>query len=238
MASTQPRATRLITDWQHAARRTGSKRADDPGPGRVPAVTGGVVLDGLPGPLQWQQGPVSWQRTADDGMSVTAGPGSDLFIDPGGAPAQLSAPRALVPVGGDYRFSARVSCTAAATFDAAVLLVWVAEDRWAKLCLERSPAGVMTVVSVVTRGVSDDANSWPVPAGRTWLRISRRGPATAFHASTDGQRWDLVRHFALGGDDHPQIGVLAQSPTGTGVVSHFDELRFAPAGLDDIRDGS
>jgi uncharacterized protein len=201
-------------------------------------VTGELVLNGLPGPLRWQQAPVSWRRTADDGVSVTAGPGSDLFVGPDGAPAQLSSPRALVPVDGDYQFSARVSCAAAATFDAAVLLVWVAEDRWAKLCLERSPAGAMTVVSVVTRGVSDDANSWPVPGGRTWLRISRRGPATAFHASADGQRWELVRHFALGGDDGARIGVLAQSPTGNGVVSHFDELRFVPAGLTDIRDGS
>jgi regulation of enolase protein 1 (concanavalin A-like superfamily) len=149
----------------------------------------------------------------------------------------LSAPRALLPVTGDFRFSARVACDSAATYDAAALLAWAAADRWVKLCLERSPAGVMTVVSVVTRGVSDDANAWPAPAGPTWLRISRRGPASALHASADGQRWQLVRHFALGGNGPVQVGLLAQSPTGAGVVSRFEQVRFAPTGVQDIRGG-
>jgi regulation of enolase protein 1 (concanavalin A-like superfamily) len=198
-----------------------------------------VVLDGLPAPLAWQLPPVSWQATAADGLAITAGAGTDLFVDPAGSAAQLSAPRELMPVLGDYRLSARVSCAATATFDAAALLAWVAADRWAKLCLERSPAGVLTVVSVVTRGLSDDANGWPVPSGSTWLRISRRGAASALHASADGERWDLVRHFALGGDgDGPvQVGVLAQSPTGAGVVSEFAQVRFAPNGVSDIRSG-
>jgi regulation of enolase protein 1 (concanavalin A-like superfamily) len=201
-----------------------------------------VVLDGLPAPLRWQPAPVSWQRTAPDGLAVTAGPGTDLFVDPAGGAAQLAAPRALMPVTGDYRFSARVSCDSGATYDAAALVSWVAADRWVKLCLERSPAGVMTVVSVVTRGLSDDANGWPVPADSIWLRISRAGAATALHASADGQRWDLVRHFALDGDadgDGPaQVGVLAQSPTGAGARCRFDQVRFAPNGIDDIRGGN
>lgn len=201
------------------------------------AADGEVALDGLPAPLRWLLAPVSWQRVGADGLSVTAGPATDLFVDPAGGAAQLSAPRALMAVTGDYRFSARVSCAAAATFDAAVLVAWVDNDRWVKLCLERSPAGVLTVVSVVTRGASDDANSWPVPAGPIWLRISRRGPATALHASADGQRWDLVRHFALGGDGSTRVGVLAQSPTGAGVVSRFEQVRFAPTGVPDVRDG-
>lgn len=196
-----------------------------------------VVLDGLPAALRWQPAPVSWQRTAPDGLVVAAGPGTDLFVDPAGSAAQLSAPRALMPVTGDYRFSARVSCDSAATFDAAALLAWVTADRWVKLCLERSPAGVMTVVSVVTRGLSDDANGWPVPSGSTSLRISRTGAASALHARADGEPWQLVRHCALGGDGPVAVGVLAQSPTGAGVVSRFEQVRFGSEGLTDIRGG-
>jgi regulation of enolase protein 1 (concanavalin A-like superfamily) len=207
------------------------------GTGTGAAASDEVVLDGLPGALRWQLAPVSWGRTAPDGVAVTAGPGTDLFVDPAGSAAQLSAPRALLPVVGDYRFSARVSCGSAATFDAAVLLAWVAADRWVKLCLERSPAGVMTVVSVVTRGVSDDANGWPVPSGSTWLRVSRRGAATALHASADGGRWELVRHCAFDDGEPVQVGLLAQSPTGAGAVSRFEQVRFAPTGVEDIRGG-
>jgi regulation of enolase protein 1 (concanavalin A-like superfamily) len=76
-----------------------------------------------------------------------------------------------------------------------------------------------------------------VPAGSTWLRISRRGPATALHASADGERWELVRHFALDGNGPVHIGVLAQSPTGAGATSQFAQVRFAPEGVKDIRSG-
>jgi regulation of enolase protein 1 (concanavalin A-like superfamily) len=205
-------------------------------------MTPEITIDGLPAPLAWQLPPVSWQPTGPDAVTVTAGPKTDLFIDPAGSPAQLTAPRALLPVSGDFSFSARVSCDHAATYDAAVLLAWAADDRWAKLCLERSPAGVMTVVSVITRGLSDDANGWPMPGGEVWLRISRHGPAIALHASADGRRWDLVRHLALGdspgGDGGLSVGISAQSPIGEGATSHFHEIRLAPAGVADIRDGS
>jgi regulation of enolase protein 1 (concanavalin A-like superfamily) len=195
-----------------------------------------VLLDGLPGPLTWQVAPVSWEPAGPDGLAVTAGPGTDLFVDPAGSPAQLTAPRALLPVTGDYRFSARLSCAAAATYDAAALVAWVTDDQWVKLALERSPAGELTVVSVVTRGLSDDANSWPVPSGACWLRISRAGEATALHARADGEPWALVRHCALGGGA-TRVGLLAQSPTGAGAVSRFDQVRLEPGGVADIRGG-
>ncbi|HVQ89876.1 MAG TPA: DUF1349 domain-containing protein [Mycobacteriales bacterium] len=196
-----------------------------------------VRLNGLPGPLSWQVEPVSWEPVGPDGLTVTAGPQTDLFVDPAGSPAQLSAPRALLPVSGDYRFSARLSCAAAATYDAAALVAWVDDEQWVKLALERSPAGLLTVVSVVTRGRSDDANGWPVPSGSCWLRISRTGPATALHARADGEPWALVRHLALGAGD-TQVGLLAQSPTGAGAVSTFDQVRLEPGGLADVRDGT
>jgi regulation of enolase protein 1 (concanavalin A-like superfamily) len=200
-------------------------------------MTDDVVLDGLPEALRWQVEPVSWERAGRDGLAITAGPGTDLFVDPAGGQVQLGAPRALLPVTGDYRFSARLSCAAAATFDAAALLAWVADDQWVKLALERSPAGELTVVSVVTRGLSDDVNSWPVPSGACWLRISRAGAATALHARADDEPWALVRHFALG-EGASRVGVLAQSPTGAGVVSRFDQVRLVPGGVADIRGGT
>lgn len=196
-----------------------------------------MVLAGVPGVLRWQAAPVSWQPSGADGVTVTAGAGTDLFVDPAGAPAVLSAPRAVVTVTGDYRFGALVSCAAEATFDAGALVAWVAADRWVKLALERSPAGVLTVVSVVTRGVSDDANGWPVPTGTAWLRIARTGAATALHARAAGEPWQLVRHLAFDDGGPVQVGVLAQSPTGAGAVSRFEQVRLEPGGVADIRGG-
>ena len=68
------------------------------------------------------------------------------------------------------------------------------------------------VVSVVTRGVSDDADSRDVEGSGTWLRISRSASGSfAFHAATDGVHWSLIRHFSLGTGpgDVVRIGFLA-----------------------------
>ena len=93
------------------------------------------------------------------------------------------------------------------------------------------------VVSVVTRGVSDDCNSFPVDTGHVHLRIARLGAAFAFHASTDDNRWRLVRHFALDVRDELRLGLEAQSPLGDGCTATFTELRFERTTLADIRSG-
>lgn len=169
-------------------------------------------------------------------LTIEAGPRTDLFRDPQGAEPRLEAPRQLVdPPAGDWTLSARVTAHLAATFDAGALLLWVDERTWGKLAFERSPAGEGMVVSVVTRGLSDDSNSVVVDGDAVWLRIARVGAAFAFHASHDGERWDFVRHFALDGE--PRAGFLAQSPTGEGCTATFEEIRLEAGRLRDLRSG-
>jgi regulation of enolase protein 1 (concanavalin A-like superfamily) len=93
------------------------------------------------------------------------------------------------------------------------------------------------VVSVVTRDVSDDCNSFVVDGDSVWLRIARLGPALAFHASLDGNRWSLVRHFALGSPSEPSVGFLAQSPTGDGCAATFGRIEYRADRLEDLRSG-
>jgi regulation of enolase protein 1 (concanavalin A-like superfamily) len=171
-------------------------------------------------------------------LRVEAGRLTDLFVDPGGDSVRLNAPRLVgTPPEGDYQFSARVAVEFKATFDAGVLLVWADESRWAKLCFERSPGRAPMIVSVVTRRASDDANGFIVTGRSVWLRVSRLGRAYAFHASTDGGSWSLVRHFDLGAEA-TQIGFVSQSPTGEGCAVTFDEIRFVRERLPDLRNGS
>ena len=96
------------------------------------------------------------------------------------------------------------------------------------------------VVSVVTRGTSDDCNSLPVAGHRLHLRVSALERAFAFHWSPDGQAWHLVRHFSLG-DGAPSragVGFIAQSPTGEGCTAEFTDIRFRPELLADLRSGA
>jgi regulation of enolase protein 1 (concanavalin A-like superfamily) len=198
--------------------------------------SGRLTIEPLPFELRWLNSPLVWS-TADRSLELSAGPATDLFVDPaGGAPA-LNAPALVGEVEGDFLFSASVRPELASTFDAGVLLVYRSDTSWAKLCLERSPQGEPTVVSVVTKGVSDDCNSFPVAGGEIALRIARLGDCFAFHAAGGDGFWRLVRYFALDGKCPVEIGFLAQSPTGEGCRARFDQIVYEARRLGELRNG-
>lgn len=171
----------------------------------------------------------------DDELRIDAGARTDLFTDPGGSAPTRNSPVLLADVDGDFTLSCRVAPSFKETFDAGVLMTYGDDRTWAKLCFEYSPRHEPMVVSVVTRGVSDDCNSAVIDADQVWLRVARLGPAVAFHYSLDGSYWHLVRHFAL---DGTSAGFSAQSPTGEGCTTVFDQIHFTRERLADLRNGS
>ncbi|MDZ7801762.1 MAG: DUF1349 domain-containing protein [Trueperaceae bacterium] len=196
-----------------------------------------LTLPAVPSAMTWEVPPAAFEVLGDDAFAVTAPPKSDLFHSPEGERAIATSPRATFPVTAPCLLSARVQVRFWDAFDAGALLVYQGKRSWAKLCLERAPT-FPTVVSVVTRGSSDDANAWRVEGDAVWLRVAVRTREIAFHASTDGVRWDLVRHFALEAGAETRIGVSCQSPVGEGCETQFSGVRFREALLDDIRSGA
>jgi hypothetical protein len=91
---------------------------------------------------------------------------------------------------------------------------------------------------VVTRGFSDDANAFVIDNNQVFLRIARLGPAFAFHASTDGAYWQLIRHFTLDTAAPIALGFEAQSPTGAGCTATFEQLSYTAGRLSDLRSGA
>jgi hypothetical protein len=199
-----------------------------------------LVLPGLPFPLQASGHPACQAVLSGGALALTSGAKSDLFIDPAGEEgARPDAGRLTgLPPDRDFTLAARVSVQFGSVFDAGVLLLYQSERRWAKLCYEMSPQRRPTVVTVVTRGTSDDGNSFETAGAPIWLRITRAGRAWAFHASEDGALWRLVRYFTLGEASGARIGFLAQSPTGPGSTAVFDSVRYQPGAPPDLRDGS
>jgi regulation of enolase protein 1 (concanavalin A-like superfamily) len=216
------------------------------------AVADQLVVPGVPFPLVPSSAGLWRVDEAVGTVRVSAQPHTDIFIDPGngsadaGAGGALNAESMLNAVTllgdapeGDFQFSARVTVDFASTFDAGVLLLWLDERRWAKLCFEFSPAGEPMVVSVVCRGVSDDANAFTVRGRSVWLRVSRVDRVYAYHASPDGAAWQMIRVFVLDDEtSRDKIGFEGQSPTGDGCSMTFDEIRFLSERLADFRDGS
>ncbi|MEM9131324.1 MAG: DUF1349 domain-containing protein [Actinomycetota bacterium] len=174
-----------------------------------------VAIAGFDRPLTWVNVPVASTSPDQSSLLITAGPTTDLFRDPGGADPSDNAPMLLgVAPPGDLVLEAVVGAELSATYDAAALMVVAADDGWAKFALELSPRGRPTIVSVVTDGWSDDANSIEIDRTTARLRLSRTGPAFACHVLVE-DGWYLARYFR--GPDGPcRIGFLAQSPRGGG----------------------
>jgi regulation of enolase protein 1 (concanavalin A-like superfamily) len=117
---------------------------------------------------------MGWSYEPERGLSILAGAHTDWFTDPKGGAIQDNAPCALFTAPDEnFLLSARVSVAFAATFDAGVIQVRVANDLWAKLCFEYSPQGHPMIVSVVTRGMSDDCNSVELDCSEIYLRVAR-----------------------------------------------------------------
>jgi uncharacterized protein len=202
-----------------------------------------LKLPSLPFPLEPAGSPPLGCHVRHGALILSAAAGTDLFVDPAG-PEQPVVPDAGrfagLPPAGDFTLAAQVRVEFASMYDAGVLLLHARERHWAKLCFEYSPQLRPTAVTVVTRGVSDDCNSFEVDGDTLWLRITRSGAAWAFHASADGSWWRLLRYFALGGDpaELVRVGFLAQSPTGQGCTATFDQISFQPGAPKNLRDGS
>jgi uncharacterized protein len=192
------------------------------------------VLPGLPAALTWHIEPPEWQTDPDGSLSLLSGPGNDYFHDPATGKRTASAPCALMKIDEpSFILSARAQMLGRETFDAAVLFVSVSD----KFCLENSPGGRPTIVSVVTRGASDDCNSVSLADAAVYLRIAKTLSTLAFHYSLDANYWHLVRYFSLGTLPSVSVGFVAQSPIGHGCRVTFSNFGFRVGELPNLRNG-
>lgn len=197
------------------------------------------VIAGLP-PVAWTPSPSQASYDEAGGtLTLTAAPGVDWSNDSLGGEQQHRASALAFAAPSSFSLSARVMVVSPRTmFDAGVLSLWADKDHWAKLCFECSPQGQAMVVSVVTNTYSDDSNATVVSGPWTYLRVSRTGPAWAFHSSDNGRDWSFVRLFRLHTDKPVHVGFLSQAPMGDSCVARFDSIEFTSQAPGNLRDGS
>ncbi|WP_443749630.1 DUF1349 domain-containing protein [Asticcacaulis solisilvae] len=193
-------------------------------------------LIGLPAPAEWQNETPGW-TASDAGLTIVAGRKTDWFQWPGGGYHADSAPRLLFRTDGDFSLSTQVDVTAHKTFDAGCIALQGTATHWAKLCLEAQDGGGFSVISVVTRDLSDDVTSFPVGGTSAWLKVAKDKTVLFFYASKDGKTWQIVRKFNLESPDGFRVGFAAQSPDGEGAAARFSGFRYAagPVNLWDLK---
>jgi regulation of enolase protein 1 (concanavalin A-like superfamily) len=143
----------------------------------------------------------------------------------------------LTPPDDNFIFSAKVSVAFESDFDAGSLQIRMADGQGAKVCFEYSPQRQPMIVSVVTRGRSDDCNSVDIDGTEVYLRLARTPQTVAFHYSRDGRTWHFVRYFSLGQAGPVQAGFSAQSPRGAKCSVVFSEISYRQGTLKDNRSG-
>jgi regulation of enolase protein 1 (concanavalin A-like superfamily) len=200
------------------------------------AEPGKVTLNQIPQPLQWKIAPVS-SHVENDVLTITTGKSTDWFIAPTDRSVTANAPVLLFQPAEEFVLSAKVRIEFGKQWDAGTLMVYAGGDSWAKLAFEMSVYGEPTIVSVVTRGVSDDCNSAVITGNTVYLQVAKVGRTLSFYYSTGGQSWRLVRTFTLGETQSLLAGFSVQSPIGEGASAAFSGIKYSPRAIKDIFKG-
>lgn len=196
----------------------------------------GLAIPGIPDRLHWKIAPASWKLTNGE-LTITAGRTTDWYTSPVDRKVTANAPVALFQPAADFVLTAKVRVDFETKWDAGFLMVYVNDGTWAKFALEMAVYKEPTLVTVVTRGVSDDANSISISGNSVWLRIARTGQAIGFYASSDGRSFRMIRAFTLGDAAGLRAGFGAQSPVGEKSSAMFSEITYSPRKIKDIFTG-
>lgn len=189
------------------------------------------------GAFQWLNKPVAVEFN-EGTMSVTAPAKSDFFINPENDEISASAPLFYQEIEGDFVATALVKPDFRDQWNAGALMVHIDEANWIKFAFESSDATGKSVVSVVTRGVSDDANGVRLEAfDKIWLRLIRKGNNFAMHWSTDGETYVMARLAQMADAQRVKVGLEAQSPVGQAVTHDFLYFNVEEKTVQDLRAG-
>jgi regulation of enolase protein 1 (concanavalin A-like superfamily) len=176
----------------------------------------------LPDSLAWFNEPKDWRYDGGK-LEVNALPETDFFNDPESKGIRNSAHYLYAYAKGDFSLTTRVEISMDNMFDAGCLMIMGDSNNWAKLCYENW-LNEPSIVSVVTRNLSDDCPSIRIGREKPYLKILRSGDCFGFFYSLDKENWTLIRFFTLDLPEEIKVGLVAQSPVGTGCKVHFELL--------------
>ncbi len=188
-------------------------------------------------PFQWLNPPPQ-ARFEEGSLTVVASPETDFFIDPENGNSSASAPLLWRPVEGDFVASALVEPDFSDTWHAVALMVLIDDQNWIKFAFENSDATGPSIVSVVTRGVSDDANGVVLKdTQQVWLKLIRKGDVYAMHWSLDGENYRMTRVAKMPAAASVKVGVEAQSPLQGGATHRIHHLSIEAKTVENVRTG-
>jgi uncharacterized protein len=198
----------------------------------IKAQTGSITIKAIPYELSWENTPVSYS-VKNNSIMIVAGAKTDMFRDPNVTYNTDNAPKLLFTPDSDFVLSASIAQSFKNKWDGgAIVLKWDSLN-WVKFCFEKDYTGAHRVVSVVTKGISDDCNSVEIKCDKVYYKVAKAGNVITLYYSVDNAKWFLIRHFQFDIPGPLRVGFLAQSPTGETCAVAFSQIRYVAKRIKD-----
>ena len=171
-------------------------------------------------------------------LKVVAEKGTDFFNNPEDNTITSTAPLLFREIKGDFVAKTLVRPDFSSLWNAVALMVHIDNANWIKFAFENSDATGNSIVSVVTKKVSDDANGVILnDQNRVWLKLIRKNNIYAMHWSINGTDYKMARLSAMPKVDLVKIGIEFQSPVGESANHEIEYFELAETTVKDLRKG-
>lgn len=175
--------------------------------------------------LKWENKPNKYQFNKSS-ITIYSGEKTDMFRDPNVTYNTDNAPKLLFKADSNFIFSAAIEHAFKSKWDGGALVIKSDSLNWIKTCFEKDYTGARRIVTVVTKGISDDCNSVELHSNKVYLKVAKADNVITIYYSENGLKWFLIRHFTFDAIGDLKIGFLAQSPTGKDCKVTFSNINY------------
>ena len=187
--------------------------------------------------FKWLNQPQSFE-VENGSLKIVAEKETDFFNNPEDLKKTATAPLLFKEVHGDFIASAWVRPDFTSMWNAVALMVHIDNDNWIKFAFENSDATGKSIVSVVTKNISDDANGVMLnDQDQVWLKIVRKDHIYSMLWSKNGKDFKMARLSTLAKVDTVKIGIEVQSPIGESAIHQIDYFGLEKTTVKDLRKG-
>ncbi len=187
--------------------------------------------------FKWMNTPKSFE-IANGTLKIVAEKGADFFNNPEDHSITSSAPFLYQDVQGDFIAKALVRPDFSSLWNAIALMVHIDNNNWIKFAFENSDATGKSIVTVVTKGISDDANGVILSnQNEVWLKLVRKDNIYSMHWSADGENFKMARLSAMPKVNSVKVGIEVQSPVGESATHEIDFFAITKTTVKDLRKG-
>ena len=191
-----------------------------------------ISVPGIPYPLHWDIQPLHF-TTKGNTITMVAGKKTDMFRDPNVTYNTDNAPKILFKPADNFVLTASIEHSFTNKWDGGAIVLKSDSLNWIKFCFEKDYTGARRVVSVVTKGISDDCNSVEINSNKVFYKLAKADNVITLYYSTDGNKWFLIRHLQFDTKPEFEVGFLAQSPTGTSCTVTFSDILYVERKISD-----